>query len=238
MNASPPVLHFHALKRMIRRNGEVVLFKEQAWRVLELLVKKAPDVVSRQEFIDTIWAGNYETGNKGLNQALWTIRIQLGDDARTPRLVRTVPRQGYQWIYPAVQWNTESGSVTKRPLRAALSVASVFLVASLVVGHFQSNAREDTLFGLSGPGTDSATAARVEQNRIVITMASGCLRFLVPDRQSVKLGTPVLSDDGLHVIFSARELDKCKTISIAVRDGQRQDFQGCLSIQDAGSTTI
>ena len=81
-------------------SGKSIVLQAKTWQVLSILVDRAPQIVTRAEIIDVVWRGRHVTGDKGLNQALWSIRAALGDNSRDPHYVRTVPRLGYQWIYP------------------------------------------------------------------------------------------------------------------------------------------
>ena len=86
-------------RQQARYRGQVLELQPKAVQVLAMLHERAPKIVSRQELIEFIWGGNHLTGEKGLHQAMWSIRSALGDDSRDARFVRTIPRNGYQWIH-------------------------------------------------------------------------------------------------------------------------------------------
>lgn len=69
-------------------------------RVMDVLVHLAanPDrVVSKEELLTVVWDGAFvEEG--ALAQAIHSLRKALGDDARQPRFIQTVPKRGYRLV--------------------------------------------------------------------------------------------------------------------------------------------
>ena len=81
----------------VRRAGAVVEMEPKALRVLFYLIENRDHVVSKEELINTIWAGTAVTDN-ALTRVIVQIRKQLGDDARSPRCIETVASTGYRFI--------------------------------------------------------------------------------------------------------------------------------------------
>jgi len=83
----------------LRRAGVPLKLAPQPLRLLWLLVTHAGELVSRELIREQLWAGttfvDYEQGE---NHCIRRIRLVLGDDARRPRFVETVPRRGYRFI--------------------------------------------------------------------------------------------------------------------------------------------
>jgi serine/threonine-protein kinase len=82
--------------------------------VLELLVVRAGDVVSRQELIDNVWNEAFVT-DTSLAEAVSFLRQSLGDDPQAPTYIQTIHRRGYRFVAPVI----EASSV---PARAAIAV--------------------------------------------------------------------------------------------------------------------
>ncbi len=71
----------------------------QQMAILELLADRQGRVVSKDEIFDEVWRGAVvEEG--ALPRCISEIRSALGDDARDPRYIRTVPKKGYRLIAP------------------------------------------------------------------------------------------------------------------------------------------
>jgi DNA-binding winged helix-turn-helix (wHTH) protein/tetratricopeptide (TPR) repeat protein len=85
----------------LRRAGLVVRLPRQPLRILLLLVRRAGEVVSRDEIHEAIWGSEtYVDYEHGINSAIRQIRYALGDHAGTPRYIRTLPRRGYSFVAP------------------------------------------------------------------------------------------------------------------------------------------
>lgn len=79
----------------------VVHLQAQPAKVLSLLVSRAGQMISREELHGAIWGDEtFVDFERGLNVCIAQVRSALGDESSSPRFVRTVPRRGYQFIYP------------------------------------------------------------------------------------------------------------------------------------------
>lgn len=85
----------------LRQDGGAIPLERQPALALVLLVTNAGRLVTRAELQSAIWpADTHVDFERGLNYCLRQIRLALGDDARAPRFVETVPRQGYRFMAP------------------------------------------------------------------------------------------------------------------------------------------
>lgn len=105
----------------LRRRGTRVRMTSQPFQLLCLLVERRGALVTREEIARRLWpAETFVDFEHGVNAAVNRIRETLGDTAKNPRFVETVPRQGYRFIAPveAVGAAGEDGSAaaTERPL--------------------------------------------------------------------------------------------------------------------------
>lgn len=78
-----------------------IRLQEQPFRVLEMLLKHAGEVVSRDELRQHWWPGDtFVDFDNGLNAAVNRLREALGDSAENPRYIETLARRGYRFIAP------------------------------------------------------------------------------------------------------------------------------------------
>ncbi len=83
------------------RNSERIRLQVQPFRVLELLLEQAGEVVTRDALRARVWPSNvYVDFNHGLNNAIAKLREVLGDSAESPRYIETLHRVGYRFIHP------------------------------------------------------------------------------------------------------------------------------------------
>ena len=83
------------------KNGRVIRLKPQPLRLLQLLLSRPGELVTRDEIRDLLWGTDtFVDFEQGMNTAVRQIREALGDDAETPVFVETVPKRGYRFIAP------------------------------------------------------------------------------------------------------------------------------------------
>src|SRR5947207_9926516 len=83
----------------LRKRGLRIRLQQQPFQVLEMLVLKPREVVSRDELRNKLWpADTFVDFDHGLNKAVNKIRDALGDSADNPRFVETVARRGYRFV--------------------------------------------------------------------------------------------------------------------------------------------
>jgi DNA-binding response OmpR family regulator len=69
-------------------------------RLLYFLVANTGRVLSRNEILDRVWSSEYEVESNVVDHHVARLRAKLGDSARRPRIIATVPRQGYRFLLP------------------------------------------------------------------------------------------------------------------------------------------
>jgi len=84
------------------RNGEKLNINRRMFQVLRLLVERAGEIVSKEEFFGKIWAGSFVEDNN-LTVAITGLRKALGDDPRQAKFIENLPRKGYRFIGEVVR---------------------------------------------------------------------------------------------------------------------------------------
>ncbi len=99
----------------LRRDGLLVRLQPQPCKVLTLLVRRASEMVSREEIYAAVW-GDTVVEESNLNFCIKQIRAALGDDADSPLFVETLPKRGYRFIAPVAKPARVSTVATKTTL--------------------------------------------------------------------------------------------------------------------------
>ena len=87
--------------RELRRQGVKIKLQEQPFQLLEVLLERPGDVVTREELRQRIWSSDtFVDFEGGLYNAAKKLREALGDTADMPRFIETLPRRGYRFIAP------------------------------------------------------------------------------------------------------------------------------------------
>lgn len=85
----------------LRKRGAKVRLQGQPLQVLEKLLSRPGDLVTREELRAQIWkADTFVDFDHSLHNAIARIREVLGDSAEAPRYIETLPRRGYRFIGP------------------------------------------------------------------------------------------------------------------------------------------
>src|SRR5438045_3945892 len=103
----------------LRRQGDRVKLPPQPFRVLELLVRRSGEVVTRNEIRERVWCDDtFVDFEQGLNFCIRQIRETLGDTAGAPHFIETLPRRGYRFLVPV---ETAGALAAKAPPHLSVS---------------------------------------------------------------------------------------------------------------------
>jgi len=99
-NGEPPLqVALDEPARELMKGGARIRLQEQPFQILQLLLARRGGVVTREEIRERLWPnGTFVDFEHSLNAAVKRLRAVLGDDARAPRYIETLPRRGYRWI--------------------------------------------------------------------------------------------------------------------------------------------
>jgi DNA-binding winged helix-turn-helix (wHTH) protein/Tol biopolymer transport system component len=83
----------------LRKSGIRINLQGKPFQILQALVERPGEVVTREELQSRLWPGDSMVDfESGLNTAANRLRIALGDSAENPRFVETVARIGYRFV--------------------------------------------------------------------------------------------------------------------------------------------
>jgi len=99
----------------LRKHGMRIRLEEKPFQILELLLEHAGHVVTRRALREKLWPDTVVAYEHGLNTAVNKLRDLLGDSARSPRFVETLPRLGYRFIAPVIK-SGKAAAAAKRML--------------------------------------------------------------------------------------------------------------------------
>lgn len=83
-------------QREITNGSQNHLLNKRDYRLLEILTRRHPQVVSRDEIIDYVYGKDQNPSHRSIDNAVVGIRQRLSDDGQT--WVRSVRGEGYQWV--------------------------------------------------------------------------------------------------------------------------------------------
>ena len=88
--------------RQLIRSGNPVHVSPRAFELLRLLLERRPKALSKAELHERLWPGTF-VSDSALAGLVREIRAALGDRARQPRYLRTLPAFGYAFCGVAAE---------------------------------------------------------------------------------------------------------------------------------------
>ena len=76
---------------------EDIRIEPRAMEVLVYLAERPKEVISKGELIQAVWQGAFVT-DEALTNCISNLRKSLGDDARNPHYIETIPQKGYRLL--------------------------------------------------------------------------------------------------------------------------------------------
>jgi len=148
------------------KQGLRVRLRGRPFAILAMLLERAGELVTREEFRDRLWpADSFVDFDHGLDAAVNRLRDALGDSADNPRFVETVPRRGYRFVAPVLRSDPEPAALpaaapeplprllpvprAPRQSRRRWAVALVLTVLGLAAVATRMTARRSEVAGLT-----------------------------------------------------------------------------------------
>ncbi|MBV8569390.1 MAG: winged helix-turn-helix domain-containing protein, partial [Acidobacteriaceae bacterium] len=147
----------------LRKSGVRQKLNGQPFQVLQVLLERPQQVVTREELRQRLWPENtFVDYDLALKKAVNRAREALGDSAGSPRFIETIPRRGYRFIAPLMSPvdtpasdKVTAGNKERRTwLRWGALAVSIVAVAALFIGLSSSRLRRRVL-GIGAPRIQS-----------------------------------------------------------------------------------
>lgn len=116
--------------RQLYKGGLQLKLRPQPFLVLEMLVRRPGEVVSRDELRQALWSNEtFVDFEHGLNTSIKELRRALCDSASKPKYIETIPRVGYRLIARVLITHVEKAEPR------AISVEPASIPAEIPLGH-------------------------------------------------------------------------------------------------------
>lgn len=100
---------FESDTRQVSKDGRVIPLSPKAYALLAILLRDRPKAFSKEELHGHLWPSTF-VSEANLANLVVELRAALGDQARKPRIIRTVARFGYAFCADAVTTMSEGRS--------------------------------------------------------------------------------------------------------------------------------
>src|SRR5579862_6655751 len=116
----------------VRKSGSRIKLQDQPFRVLQILLQRPGDLVTREELQSRIWPeDSFGDFDHAVNVAVGKLRTALGDSADNPSFIETVPRRGYRFV---AKLNASSPVTPPSPLPRLKLLSRPLLLLIVVAG--------------------------------------------------------------------------------------------------------
>lgn len=174
---------FHALSRRLEKQGDLVLLNSRATELLLLLLKRAGELVTKDELLQAGW-GDRIVAENNLTVHMAALRRVLRGDGEAPDHIRTEHGRGYRFISPVEVAGGESDGMLRAATVAAPGQAEPRGI-SVLVAPVQSLLNDDG---------SRATAGEIRRHLMVqlsrepdaVVVGAGDARYVL--RTSVRPG--------------------------------------------------
>jgi urea ABC transporter urea binding protein len=92
-----PPFRLDAANEQLWRESKLVALRPKTFEVLHYLVQNAQRLVTKQELLDNVWKDTV-VSDELLRGYIRELREALGDDAKKPQCIETVPARGYRFL--------------------------------------------------------------------------------------------------------------------------------------------
>jgi TolB-like protein/Flp pilus assembly protein TadD len=158
----------------LSKEGTPLRLQPQPLRVLTLLVRRAGQLVTRNDIQKEVWTDNtFVDFNQGLNYCIRQIRTALGDDADAPRYIETVPRRGYRFLAPV------------KPVSAATQER--LMLAVLPFGNLSGDAEQE-YFSDGLTEEMISQLGRLNPHRLGVIARTSAMRYKHTDKSIATIG--------------------------------------------------
>jgi len=125
------------------RDAEPVKLEPQVCALLLLLIRHKDHIVSRDEIVAQVWTGK-KASDDAIRALVKKLRIALGDNARAPKFIKTIPLKGYLFIMPVhIEFNQSAWWQSKYSIYGTSTVA-IILITLLVQAQFGTFNRNES----------------------------------------------------------------------------------------------
>lgn len=119
----------------LRDAGRPVPLQQQPFKLLEALLERPGELVTRETLRQRLWAeGTFVAFDRGLTSAMRKVREALGDHADTPVYIETLPGRGYRFIAPVAFGCQASPSTSAASRMFAAPRRLAWIAALLLMG--------------------------------------------------------------------------------------------------------
>ena len=107
--------------------------------VLVHLIEAEGDVVSRESILENVWRDTV-VNDEAVSLSVSRIRTALGESAKKPRIIQTIPKRGYRVVPPGKGFRVSKGRIAFALVSLLLIVMTMLFLQVQSIYHEVSSA--------------------------------------------------------------------------------------------------
>ncbi|MCB1582295.1 MAG: winged helix-turn-helix domain-containing protein [Xanthomonadales bacterium] len=210
--------------------------------VLTLLIEKFPSVVTREEFLSSVWADKV-VNEDALSRTIAELRKILGDSASQAKYIKTIPKKGYKLVIEPITFNTHKKSYIHKTVffllaASLLTIYGLSTKESMVskLTHAIANAQRIT----AKPGMEQQTQSSddglwmsyvtntIDESYVTIQSTIDQNKYHQIEMTGHRLASPVFDAAAKVIWFLAYKDKKCYLMSKDLNNSQNQRWSECV----------
>ncbi|MCW8876119.1 MAG: winged helix-turn-helix domain-containing protein [Kangiellaceae bacterium] len=113
----------------LRKDNKEIVLQPLCVKLLAFLANHSGEVVSREKLIENVWQGRV-VSEDAINNCVKKVRKALDDDPQNPRLIQTIPKQGYRLLKNDVKSKIKFPNKIKWALTTSTSLLCLIGIAA------------------------------------------------------------------------------------------------------------
>jgi DNA-binding winged helix-turn-helix (wHTH) protein/tetratricopeptide (TPR) repeat protein len=234
--------------RRLFHDGDVIQLTSKLFDVLLLLVSESPEIVTKEELMNEVWANQFvEENNLAVN--IWALRKILGETYSDRKYIETVPKRGYRFTAKVKLIEGDDASDYDQNIQLAGSDEmsnSLETISSLAVIPFITKSNDNDLDYIADGLTESTIASLSLLPHVKVIAHSIITRYTGQDLdvrdlgqklnvQAVVMGRIIRNGENLSISV---ELISTKDCSYICAKNYNIPFDRILDLQEAMASEI
>ncbi|HXR24768.1 MAG TPA: winged helix-turn-helix domain-containing protein, partial [Candidatus Binataceae bacterium] len=185
-------------ERELRKGGLRIKLQQKPFQILELLLEKRGELVTRKEVAERLWPGVHVTFDRSMNTAVNGLRRALSDSPRNPRFLETRSGLGYRFIAPVERVARTPAQDSGSPIDSIAVLPFANVTGDPAIDYLADGIAERIIMTLSTVG------------RLRIVARSTAFRYRGCDLDAAAIG----KDLNVRAVLTGRVAQRDSTLSI------------------------
>jgi len=185
-------------ERELRKGGLRIKLQQKPFQILELLLEKRGELVTRKEVAERLWPGVHVTFDRSMNTAVNGLRRALSDSPRNPRFLETRSGLGYRFIAPVDRVARTPAQDSGSPIDSIAVLPFANVTGDPAIDYLADGIAERIIMTLSTVG------------RLRIVARSTAFRYRGCDLDAAAIG----KDLNVRAVLTGRVAQRDSTLSI------------------------